>query len=87
MVDRHDRDQYPMQETTASPSGVWTQLECHFVHHARLVDRFRNVDRLALARMWQLQGNEFGRPLTKLERDALVERYCEVFGHWPPGAA
>jgi len=27
--------------------------------------------------------NEHGIPLSQFERDALIERHCELFGTWP----
>jgi len=33
--------------------------------------------------MWKTQSNEAGERLSQLEREALVERHCEVFGTWP----
>jgi hypothetical protein len=34
-------------------------------------------------RMWKSQTNEHGEPLTQFEREALIERHCELFGMWP----
>jgi hypothetical protein len=34
-------------------------------------------------RMWASQTNEDGTPLTQFEREALIERHCELFGVWP----
>jgi hypothetical protein len=36
-----------------------------------------------LTGMWKSQANEKGEPLSQFERDALVERHCELFGGWP----
>jgi hypothetical protein len=36
-----------------------------------------------VVRMWRSQTNEAGDRLSKFERDALVERHCELFGTWP----
>jgi hypothetical protein len=33
--------------------------------------------------MWREQRNEAGTPLSRDERQALVERHCELFGCWP----
>jgi hypothetical protein len=33
--------------------------------------------------MWKSQTNEDGKRLSKFERDALIERHCELFGTWP----
>ena len=61
----------------------WAALEKHFQHHAKLVARFRETGRETLVVMWQYQINESGMPLSQYEREALIERYCEVFGTWP----
>ena len=61
----------------------WAQLEQHFAHHAALVNRFRSSGPAAVTRMWQTQRNEFGEHLSQLEREALIERHCELFGNWP----
>jgi hypothetical protein len=37
--------------------------------------------------MWRAGTNELGERLSPLERSALVERYCELFGTWPPEAS
>jgi hypothetical protein len=33
--------------------------------------------------MWRNQTNEGGNRLTEFEREALIERHCELFGTWP----
>jgi len=58
-------------------------LDHHFKHHARMVHRFRGADRDAVIRMWRRQTNEDGERLSQFEREALIERYCELFGIWP----
>jgi hypothetical protein len=35
--------------------------------------------------MWASRTNEAGEPLSQFERDALVERHCELLGSWPVG--
>jgi hypothetical protein len=37
--------------------------------------------------MWETDTNEAGERLSEFEREALVERYCELFGCWPGGSA
>ena len=61
----------------------WQLLEEHFRHHARLVNHFRHADAHAVVAMWKAGTNEAGARLSQFERDALVERHCELFGHWP----
>jgi hypothetical protein len=34
-------------------------------------------------RMWKSQSSEHGDRLSQCERDALIERHCELFGPWP----
>jgi len=60
----------------------WAFLDHHFQHHARMVHRFRDTDRDAVIRMWQRQTNEDGERLSQFKREALIERYCELFGIW-----
>jgi hypothetical protein len=38
---------------------------------------------LAVLAMWKTGTNEFGKCLTRIEREAIVERHCELFGTWP----
>jgi hypothetical protein len=57
-----------------SVAAQWTALDRHFRHHA---------DAHAVARMWKSQTNEDGKRLSQFERDALIERHCELFGIWP----
>jgi hypothetical protein len=33
--------------------------------------------------MWISEINEHGECLSQFERDALIERHCELFGTWP----
>jgi hypothetical protein len=66
-----------------SVDAHWLTLGHHFVHHARQVDRFRTANEHAVHRMWEDQTNEDGEPLTQFEREALIERHCELFGVWP----
>ncbi len=61
----------------------WAMLERHFREHAKQVDRFSNAGPDALVRMWKSQSNEYGERLSDFEREALIERHCEVFGTWP----
>jgi hypothetical protein len=61
----------------------WTALEEHFERHACRVDRFREAGPDAVLRMWKTQTNEAGIPLSRFERDSLIERHCELFGTWP----
>jgi len=66
-----------------SLAAQWAALEEHFQRHAKLVARFRETGRDAVVAMWKNQINEAGTPLSEFEREALVERYCELFGTWP----
>jgi len=66
-----------------SLAAQWAALEEHFQRHAKLVARFRETGRDAVVAMWEGQINEDGTPLSEFEREALIERYCELFGTWP----
>ena len=73
----------PVKNDTTTMAAEWAQLEQHFAHHAHLVNRFRRSEATDVVRMWQAQTNEFGDRLSPVEREALIERYCELFGTWP----
>jgi hypothetical protein len=60
----------------------WERLEQHFQRHSLVVKRFADADATAVAQMWATGTNEVGRRLSDLEREALVERYCELTGCW-----
>ena len=66
-----------------SLAAQWAALDNRFRHHAKVIDRFRHADAHAVARMWNTQRNEHGIPLSQFERDALIERHCELFGTHP----
>jgi hypothetical protein len=67
----------------ASAAGHWAALDDHFQHHAKLVHHFRHAAPEGVVRMWRSQKNEVGERLSQFERDALIERHCELFGTWP----
>ena len=66
-----------------SVAAQWAALDDHFQQHAKQVECFRHVGREVVRRMWKYQVNEDGLSLSQFERDALIERYCELFGTWP----
>ena len=73
-----------MEDDGTKPNAdQWALLEEHFHHHAHLIKRFRDTSPSAVTRMWKSGTNETGEPLSQFEIDALVERYCELFGSWP----
>jgi hypothetical protein len=63
-------------------AAQWATLERRFADHAKVVGRFRGAAPDAVVRMWQSQTNEDGKCLSRFERDALIERHCELFGVW-----
>jgi hypothetical protein len=65
------------------PTSDWNRLEQHFAYHGRVVARFSDSSPAAVLSMLRSGLNEKGKPLSQFEREALVERHCEVFGHWP----
>ena len=67
----------------AASDCAWPLLEEHFRHHARVLNHFRRMDGSAVVAMWKTGTNAAGEPLSQFERDALVERHCELFGYWP----
>ena len=73
-----------MRHDAANSSDcLWQILEEHFQYHSRLVDHFRSADASAVTAMWNSGANAAGEQLSQFEYDALVERYCELFGNWP----
>jgi hypothetical protein len=70
-------------DTLDLAAGAWTRLETHFHHHALLVERFRHASPSTVVGMWRSGRNEAGERLSGFEREALIERYCELFGVWP----
>ena len=61
----------------------WQLLEEHFRQHARVVHHFRDMDAPTVVAMWKTGTNTTGERLSEFERAALIERHCELFGHWP----
>jgi prophage regulatory protein len=51
---------------------------------ASLLSRFSNASPSEVIRMWETGKNEDGRRLTKFEGQALLERWCQLFGCFPP---
>ena len=66
-----------------SVAAQWAALDDHFRQHAKQVERFRQAGPDAVRRMWKHQTNELGQCLSQCEREALIERHCELFGTWP----
>jgi hypothetical protein len=66
-----------------SVAAQWAALDDHFREHAKQIQRFRHIGRTAVRHMWNSQTNEDGNRLSQTERDALIERHCELFGTWP----
>jgi hypothetical protein len=64
-------------------SDAWAALEEHFRSHAAAVQRFRSSGPRDVVLMWRRGTNERGEPLSPFERQALIERHCELFGCWP----
>jgi hypothetical protein len=67
----------------SSLAAEWAALDLHFKEHVKLVNRFRGAGGDAVIRMWRSQTKENGESLSKTDRDALIERHCELFGTWP----
>jgi hypothetical protein len=66
-----------------SVAAQWAARDDHFQRHARVVERFRTADANSVRWMWRHQMNEGGARLSPFEREALIERHCELFGTWP----
>ena len=52
--------------------------------NAKLANRFHGTTPRQVIEMWKNGTNEKGKPLTKFEVLALVERWCKLFGTLPP---
>jgi hypothetical protein len=72
-----------MQRRRRLTAAELERLDAHFCKHTAVVERFRHASRANVIRMWRNRTNERGEPLTAFEREALVERHCELFGCWP----
>ena len=68
---------------TGASAAVWQLLEDHFRLQAQVLQRFAQASPSAVLSMWKTDTNELGEPLSAFEREALVERHCLLFGHWP----
>jgi hypothetical protein len=66
-----------------SLAAHWAVLDAHFRRHAEAVNHFRFAGPNAVLRMWKTQTSDDGTRLSQFERDALIERHCELFGTWP----
>jgi hypothetical protein len=71
------------RDTTDAKGSPWLHLERHFRRHTRLVSHFRNIGAPDVVEMWKSGRNAAGAPLSRFEREALVERHCELFERWP----
>jgi len=67
----------------ASVTDEWAALDHHFKRQMGLLHRFKNANANSVRWMWKHQTNEAGNHLTQFEREALIERHCELFGTWP----
>jgi hypothetical protein len=72
-----------LDDGTNASDCPWQLFEEHIRHHARVVNHFRGADAPAVLAMWRTGTNTAGERLSQFERDALVERHCELFGNWP----
>jgi hypothetical protein len=61
----------------------WRLLEEHFRYHALVVDRFKDANAATVVHMCNTETTEKGECLAQFDREALVERHCELFGRWP----
>jgi hypothetical protein len=73
-----------MKGLDANAQHAWQRLERHFHYHGLLIDRFRSAGPALVLDMIRTRRNEHGNSLSAFEHEALVERYCELFGRWPP---
>jgi hypothetical protein len=71
------------EEDSSDSASQWQRLEEHFRQHASIVTYFRNANAAAVIQMLRTGVNDAGTCLSQFERDALIERHCELFGRWP----
>ena len=71
------------EEDTCACAREWERLEEDFRQHASIVTYFRNSNAVAVLHMLKTGVNDVGAYLSQFERDALIERHCELFGRWP----
>ena len=71
------------EEDSSACAREWERLEEHFRQHASIVTYFRNASSAAVLHMLKSGVNDSGACLSQFERDALVDRHCELFGRWP----
>ena len=71
------------EEDSSDSVSEWERLEEHFRQHASIVTYFRNANAAAVLQMLKSGVNDVGAYLSQFERDALIERHCELFGRWP----
>lgn len=62
----------------------WAEQSERAARDANVRACFDHVGPHDLIRMWETQKNPHGRPLSKFEFEALVERWLAVFGEFPP---
>jgi hypothetical protein len=72
-----------MNNIEEGSAAVWRQLEDHFQLQAQVLRRFAQARPSAVRRMWRSGTNDVGERLSAFEREALVERYCLLFGNQP----
>jgi predicted DNA-binding transcriptional regulator AlpA len=53
----------------------------------RVASYYRHLDASDVVRLWEAGTNEKGKPLSRFELAALIERWCDLFGCLPPSDA
>jgi len=72
-----------MKRTAARARASGNAWKKHFRQHASIVTYFKNASAEAVLNMLKTGVNGAGACLSQFERDALIERHCELFGRWP----
>ena len=83
IVGTHQRPITMIEEDSSTNASEWERLEDHFRQHASIVTYFSNASAEAVVNMLKTGVNDAGVCLSQFERDALIERHCELFGRWP----
>jgi predicted DNA-binding transcriptional regulator AlpA len=62
----------------------WDELADPNSWDNRVAAHYRHLSASDVVRLWEAGTNEQGKPLTRFELAALIERWCELFGCLPP---
>ena len=73
-----------MAERLEARQEKWDAQAEQQAYDGHVASHYRAIGPVAIVGMWDTSKNEQGKPLSKFELAALVERWCELFGCFPP---